>query len=280
MLDIAENALVDIDRCVLSDIMYDDIIKIELYSFSDASTISYGNAIYLRVATNHVTIIRLLAAKSKLAPLKKETTPRIELRAAVVLVQLINSIKNAIRNSFSIEQWFCWSDSNVVLYWIHYEHKTQKRFIENRLTQIRNLAAKQHWGYCPSQNNPADTLSRGTSVSKLKESRLCRKSPTFLRSEKDGTVFQRAKKTPNFIDSDESTTVLVSANVHASDISALLPCENYCCFDRLIRITGLVLKFFRLLFRKISKETQKKLLCSALYDEATTLWYRGSRIDH
>ena len=84
MLDIAENALVDIDRCFLIK-----IINIEIHGFSDANNIAYGAAIHLRVIRNHVTIIRLLAAKSKLAPLKKETTPRLELKAAVVLVQLI-----------------------------------------------------------------------------------------------------------------------------------------------------------------------------------------------
>ena len=64
MLHIAENALVDIDLCVLSDIMHDDIIKTELHGFSNASNITYGAAIYLRAVTNRETIIQLLAAKS------------------------------------------------------------------------------------------------------------------------------------------------------------------------------------------------------------------------
>ena len=93
MQDIAANTLVDIDRCVLSDLLYNDICKFELHGFSDASNIAYGAAIYLRVVTHHVTVVRLLAAKSKLAPVKVETTPRLELRAAVVLAKLINSIK-------------------------------------------------------------------------------------------------------------------------------------------------------------------------------------------
>ena len=58
-------------------------------------------------------------------------------------------------------------------------------------------------------------------MSKLKGSRLWWEGPTFLRSEKEWPIFQGANKTPNFIDSDESTTVLVSADVHATDINAL-----------------------------------------------------------
>ena len=114
-------------------------------------------------------------------------------------------------------------------------------------------------------------------MSKFKENRLWWEGPIFLRSEKDWPIFEGANKTPNFIDSDDSTTVLVSANVHAPDINALLPCENYSCFDKLIRITSLVLKFVKLLFRKISEETHKELLFSDLYDEATTLWYKEAQ---
>ena len=42
MQDIAANTLVDIDRCVLSDLLYNDICKFELHGFSDASNIAYG----------------------------------------------------------------------------------------------------------------------------------------------------------------------------------------------------------------------------------------------
>ena len=107
MQDIAANTVVDIDCCVLSDLLDNDIIKFELHGFSDASNIAYGAAIYLRVVTHHVTVVRLLAAKSKVAPVKMETTPRLELRAAVVLAILLNSIKNAICNSVNIKNWFC-----------------------------------------------------------------------------------------------------------------------------------------------------------------------------
>ena len=64
-------------------------------------------------------------------------------------------------------------------------------------------------------------------MSKLKENKLWWEGPMFLRLEKDWSIFQGAKKTPNFIDSDESTTVLVSINVHAPNINALLPFEHY-----------------------------------------------------
>ena len=68
MLEIADNTLADSDSCVLSDLLYDDIIKFELHGFSDDSKIAL-----------------LLVAKSKLCPVEMETKPILELNAAVVL---------------------------------------------------------------------------------------------------------------------------------------------------------------------------------------------------
>ena len=138
MVDIKRKTLITIDRCVLSEISFGDIKVIELHGFADASNVAYGGVVYVRVVTHQVTIVRLIAAKSKLAPLKGETTPRLELKASLVLAQLIISVKTAIQDCHKIENIFCWSDSNVVLYWIYTDYKKQKEFVENRLIQIRN----------------------------------------------------------------------------------------------------------------------------------------------
>ena len=66
MVDIKRKTLITIDRCVLSEISFGDIKVIELHGFADASNVAYGGVVYVRVVTHQVTIVRLIAPKSKL----------------------------------------------------------------------------------------------------------------------------------------------------------------------------------------------------------------------
>ena len=206
--------------------------------------------------------------------MKGETTPRLELKAALVLAQLIISVKTAIQDCHKIENIFCWSDSNVVLYWIYNDYKKQKKFVENRLIQIRNLVNKPNWSYCPTQNNPADIVSRGMSVSKLADNGLWWEGPDFLKTEKKyWPTFEGSAKERQIPESEKVAVVLMSNSSYVSDLNAILPCENYSCFDKLIRVTVLVLKFVKLLRREISKEMNVEMYPSDLSDEAKNLWY-------
>ena len=117
--DFAKNPSVEIKRSILVEIDESDINSIELHGFADASQTAFGCVVYLRIKTGTNVTVRLLTAKSKISPLKGETIPRLELMAALLLAQLITSVNNALKNSCQIKQLFCWSDSQIVLYWIY-----------------------------------------------------------------------------------------------------------------------------------------------------------------
>ena len=55
---------------------------IELHGFADASKLAYGACLYLRIIQNGVVSVTLMTAKSKIAPLKPLSIPRLELSAA------------------------------------------------------------------------------------------------------------------------------------------------------------------------------------------------------
>ncbi|CAG7722444.1 unnamed protein product, partial [Allacma fusca] len=55
--------------------------RIELLGFSDASEKAYGAVVYLKSTNETECKIRLLISKTRLAPIKKETLPRLELTA-------------------------------------------------------------------------------------------------------------------------------------------------------------------------------------------------------
>ncbi|XP_011685766.1 PREDICTED: uncharacterized protein LOC105448721 [Wasmannia auropunctata] len=88
--------------------------SIELHGFSDASTEALAACVYLKVRDEHGQIhITLVAAKTRVAPLKPTTVPRLELSAAVLLARLIARIRDVLE--LQSAPLFLWSDSTVAL---------------------------------------------------------------------------------------------------------------------------------------------------------------------
>ena len=88
--EIDELVNVNVDRRFVSSSDEDPIVCRELYGFSDPSKSGFGACVYLRsfCRSGKVTV-RLLTAKSRVAPLKTETIPRLELLRNLLLSCLI-----------------------------------------------------------------------------------------------------------------------------------------------------------------------------------------------
>uniref|UniRef100_A0A1X7UAA3 DUF5641 domain-containing protein n=1 Tax=Amphimedon queenslandica TaxID=400682 RepID=A0A1X7UAA3_AMPQE len=63
----------------------------------------------------------------------------------------------------------CYSDSEVVLYWIMGENRDWKPFAQNQVREIRSLAPVASWRHCPGEENSADLATRGVSDKELKK---------------------------------------------------------------------------------------------------------------
>lgn len=78
-----------IPRCIIIN----DPIIVELHGFADASTKAYGACVYIRsIDSSNQIKCDLLCAKSRVAPLKPVTLPKLELCAAFLLSQLISKV--------------------------------------------------------------------------------------------------------------------------------------------------------------------------------------------
>ena len=119
--------------------------------------------------------VRLIAAKSKVAPLIKQTIPRLELMEAGILARLVKSIQSNL--PFPTTNWF-WSDSVTTLAWIR-NYRPWKLFIRNRANQIRGLTNIENWRHCPGELNPADLPTRGISGKQLVDNELWWQDPVF-----------------------------------------------------------------------------------------------------
>lgn len=152
---------------------------IQLHSFADASEAAYGACTYARTEDSKGNVhIQLLAAKSRISPLKRQTLPRLELCAALIATQLHSRIVEALQIG-AIES-FYWSDSTVVLQWLRTPPSSLKTFVANRVSEIQTSTHGSHWRHVSGTQNPADLVSRGMHVSDFLTSSLWKKGPEWL----------------------------------------------------------------------------------------------------
>ena len=80
----------------------EDVLTYTLCGFSDASLTAYAAVIYLAVETASRITTRFVVAKTRISPLKKQSIPRLELFAALLLVRLMDTVSKALRNEVTL----------------------------------------------------------------------------------------------------------------------------------------------------------------------------------
>lgn len=133
-------------------------LSYQLHEFSDASQNAYCACVYLRTVSVDSTIYtQLVSAKTKVAPLKSVTIPRLELCGAVLLVRLMKQFVK----SLSVETiCYYWSDSKIVLSWLKLHPRNLQVFVSNRVSEIQSTSNINNWDYVFTNENPADLGSR------------------------------------------------------------------------------------------------------------------------
>lgn len=153
----------------------------DLCEFCDASAKGYAAIVYLRVTDNSGSVsVQLLGGKTKLAPIKSMSIPRLELCAAGLLARWLQRLSNILSSQILVRSVYAWSDSSVVLSWLNNSQVEYKVFVSNRLHKIHQLLPSCRWFYVRSKLNPADCASRGLSPSELAQFELYWQGPNFL----------------------------------------------------------------------------------------------------
>ncbi|XP_011881685.1 PREDICTED: uncharacterized protein LOC105569657, partial [Vollenhovia emeryi] len=167
---------IKIPRCVRRN---GDPQHAQIHGFCDASQRAFGACVYIRTPDvgNKFQVV-LLCSKSRVAPLKAVTLPRLELSAALLLAQLIHKIKDSVESANM--KIFLWSDSTITLNWINSPSRKWAVFVANRVGEIQRLTDSRSWRHVSSANNPADALSRGCDPRELVDSSSWWHGPAFL----------------------------------------------------------------------------------------------------
>lgn len=134
--------------------------------FADASKDAFGACAYLRWQVEEGRYeVRFLAAKSRVAPLKELTIPRLELQAEVLASRLYQTFQEECRIEF--EKTILFTDSMIVYCWIKSIQRSFKPFVSARVSEIQSKTDSSQWRHIPGDHNVADDFSRGITVQEL-----------------------------------------------------------------------------------------------------------------
>ena len=176
--DLPKISGIAIERCV-KPVKSSNIASCQIHHFCDASQVAYGAVSYLRLVDMQGRIFCLfLIGKSRLAPLKVTTIPRLELTAATVSVQLNKILTKELQ--IPIDKVTFWTDSMTVIRYIANESKRFHTYVANRVAFIREESSPSQWRYIDSKSNPADEPLRGVKADMFVCNGRWLKGPVFL----------------------------------------------------------------------------------------------------
>ena len=202
---------VSVPRCVYH--MYQRPVNCSLHGFADASIKAYCAVVYFVCEAYGAVHVTLLTSKTRVAPLKKLTIPRLELMSGRILARLMDTVKNALKEEVHITGTCQWLDSKTALWWINNKGEW-KQFVRQRVNEILRLTRKEDWAHCPGEQNPADVGSRGERALKLKENELWWKGPYWLSGPQDAWPVSKICETSESTE-EEKKVIVTLTNVEA-----------------------------------------------------------------
>ena len=232
--------MINIARCYKSPQMKD--FQVEIHTFCDGSSVGYGACSYLRLVPTHDSAeVKLVFAKSRVAPVKPMTIPRLELCAAVLAVRISLMIDKELQ--YSDVRHFYYTDSKVVLGYINNSTKRFHVFVANRVGFIQSHTRSSQWNHIDGKNNPADVASRGAFPEHLVIATDWFEGPSFLQD--PGCTKEENHEEFTLNENDEEVK---QANVLATTKASTFYKDRlakFSSFEKLVGVIACIFKWLR-----------------------------------
>lgn len=237
--------------------------QLQLHAFCDASIKAYAAAIYSRTIDENQRIqVNLLIAKTRVAPIKPVTLPRLELCGAVLLYRLLKQVIEDMK--VHKVKCFAWCDSQIVLSWLKRPANQWTTFVANRIGELQENEINCKWNYIPSKENPADHATRGITPSNLLNCEMWWHGPRWLTATEER--WQETKL-------EDFNTILETRGQKATKTMLIIKFgeevfSRASSWERLLNITAYCLRFIHNCKnpkqREISKLTYRELKMSKI----------------
>ncbi|XP_062710698.1 uncharacterized protein LOC109430659 [Aedes albopictus] len=228
-------AAVRIPRCYFLRATEQTYKDAQIHIFVDASEIAYSCAAYIRTAVGDGTFACVLVSgKSKVAPLKPMSIPRLELQGCVLGTRLLKFVQDNHPIVFSRR--FLWTDSTTARAWISSDPRRYKPFVAHRVGEILETTKVNEWQWVPSKLNPADEATKWGRGPYFSPESQWFKGPEFLRYSEESW--------PRKANPIESTNEDIRPSVlfHFAFVPTL-DFERFSSWNRMLRAVAYALRF-------------------------------------
>ncbi|XP_062557552.1 uncharacterized protein LOC134222417 [Armigeres subalbatus] len=219
---------------------------VELHTFVDASELGYAAVSYFRFIEKEQISCSLVGSKSRVAPIKFVSIPRLELQAAVIGARLAKNIEQG--HSVKISRRYFWTDARNVMCWLESDHRKYSQFVAFRVGEILETTDVSEWRWLSGKSNVADEGTKWNGTPCFDSDSRWFSGPSFLYNQDE----EWPKATFNHKTTEELRPRLLLHYVE--EAGEILRPENYSSWIRLQRVFAYVLRFVANMKRKRNSE--------------------------
>ena len=224
----------------------------QIHIYCDASQQAMCAVAYMRIVRDGgEPQVSFIASKTRVAPLKRMTVPRLELTAALLGAELSHKITREYKIEF--HEKILWTDSRNVLWWIRSKSSDHLPFIANRLGVLDEWTTPESWRWIDGRSNPADEGTRATSSIDVSPTSRWLNGPDYLRKPREmwPTQIRTEPSIEEKRDLEYRPVAVFTATVKATSV---VDVNRFSQYRRLVRATAYVMLFARLCRRTASEK--------------------------